>query len=195
MAGPAVIAEGDLPTEVDEGAAAADVSRDGPQSPLDLLRGKRPEMEKSLYLDLAVPRWEEVLGGRQLWVRYNPGNPAYFASSMEKREVNYRKAVKDGKHGDPDWMTKANADVLVAACVAVYDLASGEEPPKGDLPPGDYPTFSSPELSEALGASKSAVATVLKVYGTDGDVLIAVNQLMDWSAKASEEGDKSFLVN
>ena len=162
-----------------------------PQSPLDLLRGKRQELDATLHLDLAIPRWDEVLG-RRLWVRFGPGNPNVFTAAMEKREKAHRAAVAKGQLGDPDWMTKANADLLVSACEAVYDLGLDEEPPKGDLE-GEYPTFSDPALSEALGAQRSAVDTCLKAYGTAADLLVAAAQLLAWSGVASQEAQVDFL--
>ena len=164
----------------------------GAHSPLALLRGKRAELDRQLFLDLAVPRWDEVLG-RRLWVRYKPGYPAVLTSAVEKREKVHANMVAAGKPGDPLRMTKANADFLVAACVAVYDLALDQEPP-ADLPGVDeYPTFSSPELSEAVGAPPNAVETVRKVYATDGDLMVAASQLLEWSGKATPKAESDFL--
>lgn len=189
MAEVTVVAEGE---EVPSAGEPAEVPA-GPQSPLALLRGKREQLEKALFLDLAIPRWEEVLG-RKLWVRFRPGNPNVLTAAMTKREKAHLQAVaKNPKAGDKDWLTRANADLLVDACVAVYDLAPDEEPPEGDLPPGDYPTFSSSELSDALGATHNAVDTVLKAYGTGADVLLAATQLLNWSGQASQEASKGFL--
>ena len=177
---------------VAEGEEEEPVVTAGPQSPLALLRGKRDELVAGLHLDLAVPRWDDVLEGRQLWVRYRPANPNVFAEAMERREKKHKEAKAKGTVGDPDWMTKANADLLVSACEAVYDLPDGEEPP--DTLEGDYPTFTSEELSEALGASRNACDTVLKLYATGADVLLAATQLLNWSGQASKEADRSFLT-
>jgi hypothetical protein len=183
---PLVVGEDDLPDEPPTTVA-------GPQSPLELLRGKRPALDKTLFKDLCAPRWGDVLD-RNLWIRYGPSDPAFFAEAMKKREEGHLKAVKAGKHGDPAWMIKANADLLVNSCVAIFDLALEEEPPAELV--GEYPTFGSPELAEALGAQPgNAVRTVLKVYGTDADILIVAQQLLEWSGQASQEGDKSFLAN
>lgn len=179
-------------TVVAEGEEPEPVAAPGPRSPLQLLLGKRAELEANLYLDLAVPRWGEVLG-RRLWVRYRPGKPSVFTQSMTRREEAHKADLAKGGKGDPDWLAKANADLLVSACVAVYDLELDEKPPHGPLPSGDYPTFGSQELSEAVGAPKNAVATVLKVYGTDADVLLAATQLLNWSGQASKEAGDDFL--
>lgn len=178
------------------GVSVAEPAGDEPPAPpaplstLALLRAKRGELERQMHKDYAIPRWDAVLG-RTLWVRYRPGDPALFAAATEKRERAHRADIAKGGRGDPDRMYKANADVLVAACVAVYDLAIGEQPP-AELD-GDLPTFSSPELSEALGAPKTAVETCRKLYGTDGDLLVAATQLMEWSGQASREASDAFL--
>lgn len=192
MAGVKVVDASDLGDDEEDQEVTPTIS-DGPQSPLATLRGKRAQLEATLFHDMLVPRWEEVLDGRALWVRYQPANTTVFNTAMQKRDENHRKALKAGKHGDPDWLLKANADMLVDACVAVYDLAIDEEPP-ADLG-GDLPTFGSPELSEALGAPKNAVATCLQVYGTKPDLLLAANQLLLWSGQASKEADQSFLTS
>lgn len=166
----------------------------GPTSPLDLLRGKRPALQEKLFLDLAVPRWDEQLPGRKLWVRYRPGNPALFSAALARRERENDEAQRRSGRGDPDWSVKANADVLVDACVAVYDLPADEHPPEGELPPGDYPTFGSEGLSDALGTSHNAVETALSLYVTKGDLLLAASQLMNWSGQTSEEVTQGFLA-
>ena len=167
----------------------------GPQSPLSLLRGKRAALEAALHLDLCVPRWDEALGGRKLWVRYRPGDVALLTAAQERRKTQFDKEKAKTGGGDPQWQVKAHADMLAAACMAVYDLGPDEEPPKGDLPP-NLPTFGSPELGEAVGTLRaSAVDTVLKVYATEADVILASAQLQDWSGKMSEEADKDFLAS
>lgn len=181
-----VVAADDLPEEPDAEAA-------GPSSPLALLKGKRAELEKKLHLDLAVPRWDEVLG-RRLWVRYRPADPTVFANSVEKREREHAADVKKGGPGDRQRLVRANADMLVAACIAVYDLPLDEEP--GDDLTGldQCPTFSSPELSEAVGASASAVDTCRKVYATDADLMIAADSLLEWSGERSKKAHDDFLA-
>lgn len=179
-----VVAEGEEPEP--------EVRTSGPQSPLELLRGKREALDATLFRDYIIPRWEDVLD-RQLWVRYKPANPAYHAARTIAREQAHLEAVGKHQTGDPDWSTMANADLLVDSCLAIFDLAVGEEPPK-DLPPGDYPTFSSPELADALGApSRNAAATVRKAYGTDADLLIAATQLLNWSGQVSKDAETDFL--
>jgi hypothetical protein len=163
-------------------------------SPLELLRGRRAELDAKLYLDLPVPRWEELLG-RKLWVRYRPGDAEALQASVEKRENSHRKAVAAGKQGDAHRVTKANADFLVKACVAVYDLPLDVEPPKDLSGIEEYPTFGSEELSEAVGAPKNAVETARKVYATDGDLMVASAQLLEWSAQATPKAESDFLAD
>lgn len=169
----------------------------GPQSPLDVLRGKRADLEKGLFYDLQVPRWDQVLG-RAIWVRYKPASTPLLNASMERRRENHEKAIRAGKQGDQDWMIRANADMLVDACMAIYDLAINENPPNGGLPE-NLPTFGSQELSEALDSPmkpcpRNAVGTCIHLYGTDADVLMASQQLLVWSGQSSKEADRSFLA-
>lgn len=161
-------------------------------SPLDLLRGRRAELDAKLYLDLAVPRWDDLLG-RRLWVRYRPGDAEALQASVERRETAHRKQIAAGKQGDPHRATKANADFLVKACVAVYDLPLDVEPPKDLSGIEDYPTFGSEELSQAVGAPANAVETARKVYATDGDLMVAAAQLLEWSAQATPKAESDFL--
>lgn len=169
----------------------------GPRSPLDVLRGKRADLERGLFYDLQVPRWDQVLG-RAIWVRYKPASTPLLNASMERRRENHEKAIRAGKQGDQEWMIRANADMLVDACIAVYDLAINENPPNGDLPE-NLPTFSSSELSEALDSPirpcpRNAVGTCIHLYGTSADVLMASQQLLVWSGQTSKEADRSFLA-
>jgi hypothetical protein len=169
----------------------------GPQSPLSLLQGKRQELERELFYDLQIPRWDQILG-RALWVRFKPASAPLLDAAINRRRENHERATKAGKMGDPDWLIRANADMLVDACIAVYDLALGEEPPTEPLPE-NLPTFASSELSEALDTPgnpcpRNAVGTCLHLYGTSSDVLMASQQLLLWSGQASKEADRSFLT-
>jgi hypothetical protein len=168
----------------------------GASSPLGLLRGKRAELDANLFYDIEVPRWSEILG-RAVWVRYKPGQLGLLNAALERRKENHDKAVRAGKQGDPEWVAKANADMLVDSCVGVYDLAIGEEPPTGELPP-NLPTFSEYALSESLDmpddpCPRNAVGTALRLYGTPADLMLAASQLVNWSGQASKEADRSFL--
>lgn len=189
-----VVAEGSAPSvPVSEPITIA-----GPQSPLALLRAKRDTSLKGLYIDLAVPRWEEEIGRTQ-WVRYKPSNPALFAQTINRmeREFQQANANKPGS-GDPEWTTRANADVLVKACIATFDLDIGEDPPA--MLPTDitFPTFSSTDLSDALAEFrtaraghpvivKGAIATARALYWTDGDLMLAAGQLNEWSGQWSKK--------
>lgn len=191
-----VVPEGTLPLAPDAPAEAVpdiELTGEGPQSPLDILKGKRAERDAKLHFDIAVPRWEDVIG-LSIWVRYGPGDPSVFAEAMNKRDMAHAAKKKKDGIGDPEWATKANADLLVSACQGVYFLEPGEQPPDGDLP-GDLPTFNDPALSAVLDAPRSAVGTVLKLYGTSADVLLAANQLLAWSGQASKESSEAFLSN
>lgn len=163
-----------------------------PQSPLDLLKGRRKDLEAKLFLDLAVPRWEDIVG-KTIWVRYKPADVSLWGEAQRTREAAHLAKKKRDGHGDPKWAIKANADVLVAACVGVYFLEPGEEPLHDEDFPADLPTFSDPALSTALDAPRNAVGTVLKLYGTDADVLLAANQIIMWSGESSKEAGEAFL--
>lgn len=193
-----VVAEGETPggstVEVElrlEADEDIDIAAGTPQSPLDLLKGRRKDLESKLFLDLAVPRWEDIVG-KTIWVRYKPADVSLWGEAQRSREAAHVAKKKRDGHGDPKWAIKANADVLVDACVGVYFLEPGEEPPADDFP-GDLPTFSDPALSSVLDAPRSAVGTVLKLYGTDADVLLAANQIIMWSGEASKEAGEAFL--
>jgi hypothetical protein len=184
-----VVAEGAVPVETKpqpNQTADEPAVHPGVGSPLALLRAKRAELKAKLYLDLAVPRWQ--VAGRQVWVRYGPGNPSVLTASADRRKAAYKK-------GDPDWQVRANADLLAAACLAIYDVPIGEQPPEGDLPVLDdpYPTFTDPEFQEAMGVQRNAAETVCTLYLTEGDLLLAANTLLDWSGLMSEKVEQDFL--
>jgi hypothetical protein len=91
----------------------------------------------------------------------------------------------------------ANADVLVKACIAIYDLPIGEKPPD-DLPMLDipYPKFTTEEFQQAMGITvANAIDTVCALYLTEGDLILAANQLLDWSGIVSEKVTKDFLAS
>lgn len=156
------------------------------RSPLAALRGARERLDATLHLDLVVPRWEQVLDGRRLWVRYRPVDPTQFLTAIEKRQKQAQR--------DPQWRVKAHADALVAACVAVYDLPADVEQPPADLDLTDCPTFGSEDLSDVIGAPASAVETCRRVYATDGDLMAAVDQLLEWSGRAAPKAEADFLT-
>lgn len=182
-----VVSAIDVPVVVEE-TTASPVSEQGLRSPLDLLRAKRTVLKAGLFLDLAIPRWQA--DGRQLWVRYTPCSPALYSTSADRRRDAWKK-------GDPDWMLRVNADLLVDSCVAIYDLPVGEDPPEGELPKlaDPYPTFSSEALSESVGAPRNAAETCVSTYLTEGDLIMAANQLLEWSGRASKKVDERFLEN
>lgn len=191
---PRVAAASELAAEAEAAEDEAKERHDaeGPRSPLALLKGKREEITDKLWLDLKVPRWEETLG-RSVWVRYGPSSPSFFGTAAERRERAHKAAQKKGAQGEPDWLINANADLLVESCIAIFDLAIGEEPPDEELE-GNFPTFASEELSESLGVSKTSAATACRaLYLTEGDLLIASGQLMEWSGQESKKGDEAFL--
>lgn len=163
-----------------------------PQSPLDILKGRRAQLQAKLHIDLAVPRWDDIIGC-SIWIRYGPADLSLWSNAQQKRETAHIALKKKNGVGDPKWAVKANADVLVDACRGVYFLEPGEKPPEGDVP-DDLPTFSDPELATALDIQPgNAVRTVLGLYGTDGDLLMAANALLGFSGEASKEADSDFL--
>lgn len=195
MSGVTVVPEGHEPEPAQDEAPLVAA---GPQSPLALLRGKREAFDKKLHHDLAVPRRDELVPGYRLWVRYGPADPGVYTAALQRRETAHKAAVAKGQAGDPKWQVKANADLLVDACEAVYFLPEDEEPPEGDLPTppeGEYATFASRELSELIGAPLNAAATALKLYATSADLLLAAAGLLEWSGEVSQEADRSFLTN
>lgn len=195
MTAPRVASEATLAAEAEEAHANAPALV-GPQSPFALLAGKREGAIAKLFIDQAVPRWEDELG-RTVWVRFKPSNPAFFGQAVERREKAHQTALRKGgpnAKGNPDRVIDANADLLAECCIAVYDLAIDEEPP--DELDGTLPDFRSTELSEALGVPNAgAAATVRALYLTDGDLLIASGELMEWSGKLSKQAHADFLTS
>lgn len=188
-----VVSQDDLAAADAADEAPIEIPEGSPQSPLDLLKGKRAAAQKRLHIDLAVPRWEDVLG-KSIWVRYGPANVALWSASQQRRESQHLAAKKKGQPGDPDWAIKANADLLVDACQGVYFLEPGEQPPHDQELPADLPKFSDPELAEALDIQPgNAVRTALGLYQTGADLLMASNALLGWSGEASKEADEAFL--
>lgn len=162
------------------------VPAEGAFSPLDFMRGKRAEINSKLFLDLPVPRWDDVLGWR-LWVRYRPATPTTLGLALEARQKT--------AETDPEWSTKAYADMLVGSCIVIYGLALGSEP-NADLTPPDALTFGSPELAEVLGVTVRDASEVCRAtYATDGDLVVAANQLIEWSAVATPRADADFLAH
>jgi hypothetical protein len=149
-----------------------------------------------LHIDLAVPRWEDIIGAT-LWVRYKPSNPALYAMTIDRLRGEFQdaNANKPGS-GDPEWTTRANADVLVKACIAIFDLPIGEMPP--DVLPTHitYPTFASTELADTLEIPQgSAIATARALYLTDNDLTLVTQQLFEWSGQLSKKTGDSFLTS
>lgn len=189
-----VLVAGESPEDPEQPQEDHGVAGSGPQSPLNLLRGRRKEALSTLFCDLAVPRWEEILGAT-LWVRYRPVNPALYSQTIQRMEKDFlaMEAKKKGS-GDQEWTTRANADLLVKACVAIYDLPIGEDPPRGLPTSLDYPTFSSDELAQTLDILPgNAINTARALYLSDGDLLLTGQQLLDFSGEFSTKADSDFL--
>ena len=168
-----------------------------PGSPLVDLRKRREEKRDSLHLDLEVPRWDEDGGPFQVWVRYKPARHSLAVTSAEKRQ----------KTNDPDWVTLANADSLVDACVGVYVKVKGQP---FTLSGGQWVSFDREtagpeewvsvtggrveELNEALGVqAHSAVETLRALFFTDGDLVLHALKLGQFSAVSAPEADEETL--
>jgi hypothetical protein len=155
-------------------------------SPLDGLRDKLREASEKLYVDLEVPRWQELIGIR-VFVRYLPLSPAYANATSLKFE----------KIGGDDWQIQANAQLLVKYCVGVYvqDRTGDKLSMRPGDPDGPWTKFDD-QLADALGPSRvkerSAIGTCRGLYWTDGDVTAAALALADWSTKISEQAEKDF---
>lgn len=179
--------------------APVDPTRRG--SPLGSLRERRKAAEASLYVDIKVPRWREMVGV-DVYVRCGPVSPAFLADSSERRQK-----PKGGRSKDPEWSTLANADVLIHSCLGVFAIEE-EDVRVADAtrdqmlslrdgdPTGEWTKFDQ-DLAYTLSlddgdGNPSAVRVVRKLFWTDADLITAVNRLAAWSGLKNPQADEDF---
>lgn len=150
------------------------------------LRARVNAARSARYIDLPVPDVEGV------FVRYR-ALPADRLEAAAKRNRNRR---------DVPAVLGASLDVLVDACLGVWeaDGDGGRSPVEGYdgelsrdesgrlVLKGELPTFGSPELGEALGATEErAAAVVLALYIAEGDVIGTADAVVTHSGASGEE--------
>jgi hypothetical protein len=152
-----------VPAEEDGARHAA------PSSGLARLRARREAAAAKLHLDLPVPRMDPPV-----YVRFTPV-PAPALTRMQRKFRDYK-----GDDGD----LRLNASLIAQACVGIFERDADGVPVglNGAHDPAGWPRFD-PELATGLGlqADAGAVATVLALYLTDGDVLATGAKLGEWS--------------
>ena len=155
------------------------------QTPLFHLKARREELVKNLTLDLRVPRWDSP----ELWVRYRPVDATKLTASVERRQ----------KTKTNDQSILLNADILVESCVGIYarhpdfpgqELSLREDDPFGKLTRFDPDLATSLGIPDALGVTAAMVCR--KLYLTDGDLVDAATQVLEWSAATNEKADEDF---
>ena len=155
-------------------------------SPLGSLQARRKEIQEKLFIDLKVPRWISP----EVVVRYKALEPTELTKLLERRA--------DKKTADNAlW---ANCDILVNACVAVYGVLEGDYEHKYSLRLGDEngswtkfdPDLARNLLGEAAAPAAKAVNVVRELYQTDGDLITAAGQVLEFSGIASEQVAEDF---
>lgn len=131
------------------------------------LRADRDRAKKSLHLDLRVPRIEPPL-----FVRYGP----------IPRPVMNKANEQIAASKDPDAEVREKAVVLSHVCLGVYREGTDGKP-AGD--PEQWPRFDQ-RLAGMLGLGPDcgAVEVIRELYLTDGDIVLAVAELAEWSAQS-----------
>jgi hypothetical protein len=146
------------------------------------LKGRRESIKKTLYTDLQIPRWEDP----EVFVRYGPIDNTRTEKAIENRS----------KQKIDEVNILANADILINSCVGVFACLDGDYEHKLSLNPDDPEgpwTRFDPNLAKNLGLlTDKATDVVRALYITDGDLIMAANQLVEWSAQASTKLDSDF---
>jgi len=154
-------------------------------TPIVSLKARRAEIIKYLYKDIQVPRWDNP----EIFVRFNPVDVTELNEAVNRRR----------KQGLKDWPQRANADVLINACVGVYAVFPDSPDVKLSLregdPYGEWTKFDK-ALAEALGIEvtdgDAAVATARGLYMTDGDLGDTTERLLKFSNLSNEQADETF---
>lgn len=158
-----------------------------PGSKLRGLRAKRQAAQAKLHHDMEVPRMDGI------WVRYRPIGSVEVNEITARIEGNHR----IDKHRRP---LMTNAAVLAAAGLGVFEVDEddldehGKPAPLGD--PATWLQFG-PAVAEELGLSQqecpTAAESVIALYLTEGDLMVAAADLTTWSAKESNTKETADL--
>lgn len=173
-----------MPVTVDTGT---DVPAESvaPDTPLRSLKAKRSKMLNKLQLTLQVPRWDDP----EIFVVYKP---------IETARTN-EATIKRSESKDPDWLVKANADMLCQACSGIYAIFDKDGVKRSLNLEDEFGAWTKfdQNLSENLdlpqwGTVTKAVDVVRAIYPTDGDLIAAAEELSNWSGLQSTQVDEDF---
>jgi hypothetical protein len=155
-------------------------------TPLSSLKSRRAELVNKLWTDIRVPRWENP----SIFVRVKPIDPMFLNDTLKKRSEGKLK----------DWPQRANADILFASCVGVYQVYDESPDDKLSLREGDpygaWTKFDT-DLTDALGidpgTTDQTVQAVRGLFiGGDGDLDNATAKLLTYSNIGNAEADTTF---
>lgn len=165
-------------------------------SPLASLRERRKARRKKLFLDLKVPGYGDPDAGvPDVFVRFKPADQSRLVAEVKKAE----------RSKDRDAITLANANLLIEACVGVFQVdASGTEvsidPDNLTPDPDEWLTFG-PELGKLLADEDAgellvrATDVARALYDNDMALAAASGRLVDWSQTMNEELDREHEGN
>lgn len=155
---------------------------------LSSLKERRQQVLEEQVLRLAVPRWDNP----SIVVMYKPVEHTLIRAAqtrLEKAPVDKRAGIEmDG-----------NIDVLIRGCAGVVAVLDGQE---YSLRPGDEngePTLFDKDLAENLGVegtgnqSPTARQVVRALFITEGDILSAASQLINFSGYRETEADAAIV--
>lgn len=175
-------------TESEERVGSDEGARSSAPSILSSLKERRQQVVNEQVLRLPVPRWDNP----KIVVRYKPVDHGFIKAA----QVRVEKASRD-KQAEIE--LEANADILIRGCVGVVAILDGEE---YSLRPGDEngePTLFDKDLADNLGVTgvggkpPTARAVVRALFITEGDILSAANELIQFSGYRETEADAALV--
>lgn len=164
-----------------------------PRTPMFDLKTRAREIREGLHLSLQVPRWKQP----DVFVKFKPVASEEFATAQGKRE----------RDGGPSWVLLSYCDAIADSCEEVYFCHPDDthlphaERQKFSLADGDPygpKTRFDSKLADALGLiiapdDPNKIATIVRgLYLTDGDIISAAGDLLDWSSRASVKAEGDF---
>lgn len=167
----------DEATPVDQDAPAAEGSM------LASIRNDRKARRNQQRFDRRVP------GLPNIYVRFRPINQTKLIASVKAAE----------KSKNPDAVAIANANVLIDACLGIYELLDGEEvsPDPRDRH-GNLPRFDQ-QLGELIALDGEELTKAVEVcralYDNDLALAATVDELLEWSRTMNEDLDREHQGN
>ncbi len=170
--------------ELEEVGGNGDRPTHSPQSALDAIKAQRAAQSETRTLDLPFPGSRGLIG-----LRLGPV-PAAQLSRITERVVNSK---------DPERVFSANADILIAAHVAVLHRFSTEEPfsPLVDPVSGE-PLRLGERLAELLDIKETRARGLIRALFDQANspalaVQLAAGEYQEWAGSANEELDLEFV--